>query len=278
MLGALSGVVGSFAVLRGQALLGDGISHCALPGVVLAFLLTGTKSTGCLLLGGLVFSLLSLWVIRLICKHSKLTFDTALALVLSVFFGLGLVFLTLAQKQANASQAGLDRFLYGQVSTLMAQDLLLIALVGGAVVLTLVPIWYTCSVVVFDPIFAHTLGIPVPLILGLLSSLMVVVILLGLPTVGVILMSALLVAPAISARQWVNRLFPMVALAGLFGGLAGFLGTWISACYHYPTGPILVLCATTMAFASVLLAPNRGLLHGYFQFQLERRKLHDAGA
>lgn len=277
MLGVLSGVIGSFTVLRGQALLGDGISHCALPGVVLAFLVTGAKSTVVLLLGGLVFSLLSLWAIHLICAHSKLTFDTALTLVLSVFFGLGLVFLTQAQKQSNASQAGLDRFLYGQVSALMAQDLRVIFLIGTLMCILLALTWPTCSLVVFDPVFAHTVGIPVRGVHGVLSALTVTVILLGLQVVGVVLTSALLVAPAVSARQWVNRLFPMVGLAGFFGGLSGFLGTWISTWFHLSTGPVIVICASFLAFSSVLLAPNRGLLVHSFPVTSERSGFHEPG-
>ncbi len=276
LLGVLSGVVGSFAILRGQGLLGDGISHCTLPGLVFAFLVTGTKSTEVLLLGGFLSALLSIGCIHLIAKYTKLKFDSSLALVLSVFFGLGLVLLTQAQKLANANQAGLDRFLYGQASSLMAQDVLVVLWLGGFLLLLLALLWPTCFLVVFDPLFARSLDLPVQAVQLFLSGIMIVTILLGLQSVGVILMSALLVAPAVSARQWVNHLVHMVLLAGFFGGLSGLIGTWISTYFQLATGPVIVVCATSIAFCSLLFPPNRGLLHRLHVRKKERRALYES--
>jgi manganese/zinc/iron transport system permease protein len=123
LMGVISGVMGSFAVLRKQSLLGDGVSHAALPGVVTAFLLTGSKQTEVLLTGALISGLMATLLMVNIVRHSRVKFDGALALVMSVFFGLGLVLLTYVQKQPNANQAGLNRFIFGQASTLLRRDL-----------------------------------------------------------------------------------------------------------------------------------------------------------
>ncbi len=131
LLGVTSGVLGCFAVLRKQSLLGDGVSHAALPGVVMAFLLTGSKNTEVLLLGALLTGIMSTLLIMIIVKYSRIKFDSALALVMSVFFGLGLVLLTYSQKVPNANQAGLNRFIYGQASTMLDRDVVLMAVSGG---------------------------------------------------------------------------------------------------------------------------------------------------
>lgn len=274
MLGVLSGVLGSFAVLRRQSLLGDGVSHAALPGVVLAFLITGSKNTGVLLLGALITGLLSAVLINGITRHSKIKFDSALALVMSVFFGLGMVLLTWAQKRPDANQAGLKRFIYGQASTLLKEDTVLIALVGAVLLLVVLVFWKEFKVLSFDPALAASLGLPVRKLELLLTFLMVAAIILGLQTVGVILMSAMLIAPAAAARQWTGHLWLMVVLSAFFGALSGILGTLASsAVLGLPTGPAIVVCVTVIALISLLAAPGRGLLQRVYLRQKSRNRL-----
>lgn len=141
LLGVISGVLGSLAVLRKQSLIGDGVSHAALPGVVMAFLLTGSKHTEILLFGALISGLMATFLMMSIVKHSRIKFDSALALVMSVFFGLGLVLLTYVQKQPNANQAGLNRFIYGQASTLLQRDVILMALCCVILLFVVVLFW-----------------------------------------------------------------------------------------------------------------------------------------
>ena len=262
LLGVISGVLGSFAVLRRQSLLGDGVSHAALPGVVMAFLLTGNKNTEVLLLGALLTGLVSTFFIMGIVRHSRIRFDSALALVMSVFFGLGLVFLTYSQKVPNANQAGLKRFIYGQASTLLQRDVVLMAVCGAVLLFLVILFWKEFKLFSFDSEFAQTIGFGMSRLNILLSFLIVLAIIIGLQTVGVVLMSAMLIAPAVAARQWSNRLWLMVVLAAAFGAISGVTGTFLSSSVaRLPTGPVIVVCITAITVFSLLAAPERGILH-----------------
>lgn len=266
LLGALSGVMGTFAVLRRESLLGDGVSHGALPGVVLAFLLTGSKRTEVLLLGALATGIIAVFSVAGIVKHSRVRFDAALAVVTSVLFGLGMVLLTYAQRIPNANQAGLKRFLYGQASTLLLRDVRMTALAGGGILGIALLLWKEWKLLAFDPEFAAAAGFPVGMWKFLLSFLTVLTIVMGLQTVGVVLMSAMLIAPAVAARQWCSHLGSMAGLAALFGAGSGIVGTGISSLYPgLPTGPVIVVCATAIAGFSLLAAPGRGILYRIWQ-------------
>lgn len=261
ILGLISGVLGSFAVLRKQSLLGDGVSHSALPGVVLAFLLLGSKNTEILLLGGLLSGLLATLFIISIVRHTRIKFDSALALVMSVFFGLGMVLLTYVQKIPNSNQAGLKRFIFGQASTLLQRDVLLMSVCGAVLLLVVLLFWKEFKLFTFDPEFAQSLGFSQKKLNLLLSFMIVVAIIIGLQTVGVILMSAMLIAPAVAARQWTNRLWVMVLLSAAFGAVSGIAGTTASSLMQkMPTGPAIVVCVSLLVFISILFAPGRGML------------------
>ena len=266
LLGIVSGVLGSFAVLRRQSLLGDGVSHAALPGVVLAFLLTGSKHTEVLLLGALLTGLTATFLIVTITRHSRIRFDSALALVMSVYFGLGMVLLTYAQKRPDANQAGLKRFIYGQASTLLQRDVILMAVCGGLLLGVVLLCWKEFKLFAFDPEYAQVMGFHTGRLNLLLSFLIVLAIIIGLQTVGVVLMSAMLIAPAVAARQWSDRLWVMVTLAALFGAVSGVLGTLLSSAVPgLPTGPVIVVCVTVIAVFSLLAAPGRGILHRMYR-------------
>ncbi len=273
LLGALSGVMGSFAVLRRESLLGDGVSHGALPGVVLAFLLTGSKRTEVLLLGALATGLIAVVSITGIVKHSRVRFDAALAVVTSVLFGLGMVLLTYAQRIPNANQAGLKRFIYGQASTLLLRDVRMMALCGGGILCVTMLLWKEWKLLSFDPEFAAASGFPAGILDLLLSFYTVLTIMMGLQTVGVVLMSAMLIAPAVAARQWCRHLGSMAVLAALLGAGSGIVGTGISSLYPgLPTGPVIVVCATGIAGFSLLAAPGRGILYRIWQRKENRKR------
>ena len=271
LLGLISGVLGSFAVLRRQSLLGDGVSHAALPGVVAAFILSGSKNTEVLLFGALLSGLLATLLMVGIVRHTRIKFDSALALVMSVFFGLGLVLLTYVQKIPNANQAGLKRFIFGQASTLLRRDILLM-MACGLMLLTLVLLfWKEFKLFTFDSDFAHSLGFSPQKLNMLLSAMIVLAIIIGLQTVGVILMSAMLITPAVTARQWTNTLWVMVTLAALFGAVSGAAGTAASSLIpKLPTGPAIVVCVSGIVVFSVLFAPGRGVLHRIYQRRKNR--------
>ncbi|WP_298408172.1 iron chelate uptake ABC transporter family permease subunit [uncultured Chloroflexus sp.] len=261
LLGAISGLLGCFAVLRRQALLGDAMSHAALPGIALAFLITGQRDTFTLLIGAAIAALAAaLWLLAIV-RTSRIKDDTALALVLAVFFGFGLVLLSYVQRQPTAAQAGLKSFLFGQAAALVERDLWAMLVISGPALALVALFWPSIKLISFDPDFARSLGLPVRRVEVLLTGVIVAAIVIGLQTVGVVLMSAMLIAPAVAARQWTNRLETMVLLAAGFGALAAFAGAWISALGdRIATGPVIVLTMSGLTAVSLLIAPERGLL------------------
>ncbi len=274
LLGAVSGALGTYAVLRRQSLLGDAISHAALPGISLAFLLTGSKTPLILVLGAAIAGWLGTLLIMAVVSMTRIKYDSALGIVLSTFFGFGLVLHTLIQRTGNANQAGLDTFLFGQAATILERDVLTIGGLGGVAITVMFIFWKELKLLVFDEGFAASLGLPTRTLDALLTSLLVIAIVLGLQAVGAVLMSAMLVAPAVAARQWTDRLSVMMLLAACFGALAGVSGTVISSrAERIPTGPTIVLCATAIVAVSIAFASNRGLLWDWIRQQRNKRNL-----
>jgi manganese/zinc/iron transport system permease protein len=273
-LGIVSGALGTFAVLRRQSLLGDAISHAALPGIALIFLLTRSKGTYVLVLGAAFAGWVGTLLFMSIVRNTRIKEDSALGIILSVFFGFGLVLLTYIQRLPDANQAGLDTFLFGQAATLIERDVLAMVVLGASVLIIVFLFWKEFKIISFDPEFGRSLGFPVGLLEVILTTLIVLAIVIGLQTVGVVLMSALIVAPAASARQWTDRLGVMVILSAFFGALSGVTGALISSMgAKLPTGPVIVLCMTGIVAVSILLAPNRGLLWRRFREIRNRKKL-----
>lgn len=261
ILGAVAGSMGTFAVLRRQSLLGDAISHAALPGIVLAFVLTGSRDLLVLVAGAAVAGWAGTLCIMAITGRSRIPQDGALGIILSVFFGIGLLLLTWAQRLPTAAQAGLDRFLFGQAATLVGRDVATLAVLGGLALLGLFLFWKEAKLLTFDRAFGASVGIPMARVDLVLTSLLVVAIVLGLQAVGVVLMSTLVVAPAVAARQWTDHLGRTVILAGAFGAASGVIGAVLSAVRAgLPTGPTIVVVASVFVLLSLLLAPRRGIL------------------
>lgn len=261
LLGISSGVLGSFSYLRKQSLMGDALAHAALPGVCIAFMLTGSKSILFFLIGAAVAGLIATFGIGYITRHSRIKQDAALGIVLSVFFGLGIVLLTQIQHSDSGNQSGLDKFLFGQAAGMVRSDVITMAIVSCLLVGVCALMYKEFKLLSFDPGFARGLGLPVAILDQLMMFLIVVAVVVGIQAVGVVLMAAMLITPAVSARYWTERLGVMVVLSGLFGGLSGMIGTLIStADDHLPTGPLSVLAATSLFIVSVLFAPKRGVV------------------
>ncbi|WP_459211214.1 metal ABC transporter permease [Aquimarina rhabdastrellae] len=274
ILGAICGMLGSFAVLRKQSLLGDAISHAALPGIAIAFLIMGAKNSNVLLLGALISGLIGTFWIKGIISKTHLKSDTALGLILSLFFGFGMLLLTFIQKQPNANQAGLDKYLFGQAATLVESDVWLMAIVTSICLFVLLLFWKEFKILLFDADYTKTLGFNTRFIDILITSFIVLAIVLGLQTVGVVLMSAMLLAPAAAARQWTNSLGIMVTLAAIFGASSGVIGTAISASHNnLSTGPVIVLVAAIFVLISFIFSPSRGLLFREIRFRKNRNDL-----
>ena len=273
-LGVVSGALGSYAVLRKQSLLGDTISHATLPGVALAFLFTQSKAPLVLVIGAAIAGWIATLLVIGIVNNTRIKEDSALGLALSVFFSLGLVLLTVIQKMPTAKQSGLDTFLFGQAAALLERDVITMASLGGVTIIIMNLFWKEFKLLCFDSGFGASLGFPMAILDVLLITLLVIAIVLGLQTVGVVLMSAMVVAPAAAARQWTDRLGRMVILSALFGAIAGVSGAVISSsAVRIPTGPTIVLSISAIVALSIAFAPNRGLVWNWIRDQRERRKL-----
>ncbi len=279
VLGIVAGAMGTFAVLRRQSLVGDAMSHAALPGIAIAYMLTGNKDNLVLLTGAAIAGWLATLAVISIVRTSRIKFDSALGLVLSVFFGFGLMLLTFIQRKPDASQAGLETFLFGQAATLVIRDVRVMAGLALFALGVLYLLWKEFKLLSFDPDFAATIGYPVRKLDVMLTTLIVIAIVVGLQAVGVVLMSAMIVAPAAAARQWTNRLGVMVLLAALFGASAGVGGATISSTTErMPTGPTIVVCVSVIVVISLLIAPNRGLIWEWFERRRRRAELRRAMA
>ncbi len=265
LIGLIAGALGTFVYLRKQSLVGDAISHATLPGIVLALLITANKNPTLLLLGGAISGTIGIISALLITRITKLQSDTVLGIILSLFFGTGLLLLSIVQKYPRADQAVLNKFLFGNIAILLPSDvwpLLIVGLLAGS---TLFIFWKELKVYSFDQEFSN--GIPHlnTTINILLTALLVMVITICLQCVGVILMSSLLIAPTAAARQWTVRLETTTVLAAFFGAVSAVIGTLISNSIHTPTGPTIVLVISTLISASLILSPRRGLLMYWFK-------------
>jgi len=260
-LGVTSGVLGSFAVLRQQSLLGDTLAHAALPGVCLGFIVAGGRDLGFILTGALLTAVLAALVMLLLTRRSRLKTDAALGAALSFAFAVGVVLLTYIQNTANAAQGGLDSFLFGQAAATLRSDLWIMGgIMAGALALVAV-FWKEFKLVTFDPLFAGSIGLPVTALDVVLTTMIAFAVVIGLQMVGVVLMASMVIAPAVAARQWVTRLEHMVVLAAVTGVVAGVAGALVSAVgANLATGPLIVLAASALVVVSILAAPGRGVL------------------
>ena len=276
-LGLLSGVVGTLATLKQESLLGDVLSHSALPGIGITFILLSKKNLIVMLIGAALAGGLATVLINWMKKKSIIKGDSAMSLILSSFFGLGLVLMTYIQRQPNGHQAGLENFIYGQASAMLMRDIKLSVVIASIFLIILVLFWKEIKVFIFDPTFAHTMGFSAVFLNGLVSLMIVVTIVIGLESVGVVLMSSLLIAPSIAARQWSDRMGVVAVLAGIFGFLSGLIGSFISSIgARIPTGPTIVLVASLFVLVSLLVAPKRGLLARFFNQRKQKNKLLEA--
>ncbi|MCC5944181.1 MAG: metal ABC transporter permease [Bernardetiaceae bacterium] len=260
LLAASTALVGCFAMLRKRSLSGDAAAHAVLPGIALAFLIFSSQASFILLLGAFFSSWLALTLLDFMVLRSRLKEDTATAVVLSVFFAIGLWLLTIIQHTSNASQSGLDRFIFGKASALVGSDLWLFLFLAILIIFLIGIFYRSFKVTIFNPGFARSIGYPVERIELLLSSMTVLAVIVGMQTVGLVLMAAMLITPAAAARFWTNRLSRMLLIAMLIGAFSGWIGAGVSYfAPSMPTGPWIVLTASFIAFASFLFAPKQGL-------------------
>ncbi len=271
LLGIVSGMLGCFAVLRRQGLLGDALAHAALPGICLAYMLTDSKTTIVLLAGAAVAGCLATYLMLWIVNKTIISEDSALGIILSVMFGFGILLLTYISKTGDASQAGLDKYLFGQAATLVQENIVTMAILGAFALGIVALLYKEFKLLTFDVEFAASLGFNTNGLSLLLTMLIVVAVVIGLQTVGVVLMAAMLIGPAVAARQWTNRFGVMIFVAGLIGALAGLGGALISISQpRLPTGPMVILVLTALVLLSLFFAPVRGLVWEWLRLRRQR--------
>jgi manganese/zinc/iron transport system permease protein len=223
--------------------------------------------------GAAVASLLGVWVLSLITRTTRIKQDAAMGIVLAGWFAIGIAILAFIQQRPDASQAGLDTFIFGQAAAIVERDVRLLAFITAATVLIVMLNWKELKLVTFDPDFAKANGFRVSTFTVLLLATIVVAVVVGLQLAGVVLMVGLLIAPGIAARQWTNTLEQMVVLAAIVGATAGVLGAIVSAVdVNVPTGPMIIIAAFLFVLVSLLFAPGRGVIWSAIRRRSDRRR------
>lgn len=280
LLGIAAGVGGTFLFLRKRALVSDALSHATLPGICLAFMLAVAlggdgRSLPVLLIGATVSAGLGLLCVSWLSQKTRLGEDAAIGAVLSVFFGFGVVLLTIIQSQRSGQQAGLEGFLLGSTAGMLRSEAWLLAVSAAIVVGAVLLLRRPLTLAAFDPGYAEARGMQVAWVDMAMMGVVLAVTVVGLKTVGLILIVALLIIPPATARFWTDRVGVMLALSGCAGGVAGWLGTALSASApNLPTGPVIVLIAFGLFALSLLLSPLRGVLSSVLRHQHVRKRIH----
>jgi len=260
LLAAIAGAVGCITVLKGQSLIGDAIGHAAFPGIILSFMLFMQREPVLLTLGAVASGATAFLLIQVIKENSKLKLDAILAVVLSSFFGVGMVLKSYIQGNINykdAAQSGLSSYIFGQAAYIMKDDVKLIVYIGVPTLLLLVLFYKEIKLFLFDEIYAKTIGIRTVLLYGIILVMTMGIIAAGLKLVGAILISSLLIIPAITALQWSDKFSRVLIIAGVVGGVSALIGTYISTAFNgMSTGATIILIMGSFAIISLVIGPH----------------------
>ncbi|MEY2704349.1 MAG: hypothetical protein RL407_411 [Bacteroidota bacterium] len=275
LLGIGSAYVGTFSFLDKKALLGDAISHAVLPGICLGFVLAGEKDPRYIVTGAFLSGALATFLSSWLKQHTKLSEDSIIASILSVFFGIGIVALTAIQKSGNPEVAGLNSFIFGNAIGIAEADLFLYGGLSMAILLVLSLFLKEFRLMVFDPSFGKAIGFPMQTIRFVFNVLLILAVVIGIQAIGVVLMAALLITPGAAARFWTDKLQPLLLLAAFFSILSGILGTYISFVLpQMPTGPWVVVFLSLIALLSFIFSPKSGIIRRYLARRNYLRKTH----
>ncbi len=278
MLGIAAGIAGVFALLRRRSLVADALGHATLPGIAIAFIVSialggSGRSLPVLLSGAVGSGLLGVAVIQGMVRHTRLREDAAIAIVLSVFFGAGVVLLSWIQANEPSSSAGLNHFLFGRTASMLPRDAWLMA--GLAVLVTTVVLLLRreLALVAFDERHAAATGWPTTILDTIVLAMVAIVTVAGLQAVGIVLVVAMLVIPPVAARLWTDRFLPFLFLAGTIGGASAWLGTVVSALLpRQPAGAVIVIVSGVAFAVSLLVAPRHGAIaRGWRRLRLRLR-------
>ena len=263
LLAIATGIVGTISILKGQSLIGDAVGHASLPGIILAFMISGRKSAVILMLGAIAAGIVAFMLIQIISEGSKIEADTAMAVILSAMFGMGMVLKSYIQgnsKYQGASQSGLASYIFGQAAYILREDVYIILAVSIISLALFILFYKEIKVYVFDMVYAYTIGINSRLTSLLIMIITMILIAAGLKAVGAILISSMLITPAVTGLQWSNSYEKVLVIAAVTGAVSAFLGTFISSAVKgFSTGPSIILIMSVIALFSVLFAP-RGIV------------------
>jgi manganese/zinc/iron transport system permease protein len=265
-LGAATGIVGVFAMLRRRALVADAVAHATLPGVALGFITAVSlgfsgRSLPFLMAGAAITAVLAALAIQWISNRTRLTEDTAIASVLAVFFALGIVLLTVIQTLKTGGQAGLDIYLLGATAGMLREEA--ITLVGFSLIVALIvaALFKELTLISFDTDYARAHGFPVRFLDLAILGLVLAVVVIGLRVVGLVLIVALLIIPPAAARFWSDHAGRMTLVSSAIGAFSAYFGAAISAISpDTPTGAVIVLVAFVILLLSIFFGAARGLL------------------
>ncbi len=275
-----SALVGVIVFLRKRSLLGESLSHAAYPGVVLSVLVVSilfpdaeeAVAVG-ILIGAFITSFLGLWIIERLERTFRVKNDAALCLILSVFFGVGILIASRLQSTHALWYKTIQMFLYGQAATMTSVHVILYLVLALVVSLVIAMLYRQIEIMTFDRMFARSVGVPLHTLDSVIFILLVLAIVIGIRSVGVVLMAGMLIAPAVAARQFTDKLWAVFVLAACFGALSGFLGNYLSVelpawgrsqgydwKFSLPTGPMILLSASALCLFALLFAPSYGLV------------------
>lgn len=271
LLGASSGLVGTFSFLRKKALVGETIAHSMLPGITLAFLLSGVKDPFYLLIGAVISAWLSILALDYLTNHTKVKPDAALAIILTVFFGLGMMLMVSIQHTDILDKSGLDHYIFGKAAAMTKGDIKVFGSIGILILVIVLILYKEFKLMSFNPEFAKVIGLPTKTLEFILSTLTILTIATGIKAVGIILMAALLIIPPAAARYWTDKLDKMIAIAVIFGVISGILGAFVSyTAPRMPTGPWTVLSLSLLIGLSIVFAPHKGIIAESKKRRLQR--------
>ena len=279
VLGTCAGMVGTFMLLRKRALVGDVVGHASLPGIAIAFIAMEAISPGSgKWLPGLLIGAFTSGVVGVICtvvirRYTRIKEDATLAIVLSIFFGIGIALFTVIQNIPSGNQAGLNNFIYGAAYAIVETDVYVITGAAVVVLIICVGLFKEFSLLCFDEGYASAQGWPVTVLDIALMLLVVAVTVIGLQSVGLILVVALLIIPAAAARFWTDNLFQMTWISAMLGGLSSGTGVLASALFpSLPAGAVIVVLGSVVFLLSMFFGLRRGVVRrAYVHWRMRRR-------
>lgn len=250
MVGIICGIIGSFIILRGMALMGDAISHAVLPGVAISYML-GINY----FYGAVFFGVLTAVGIGYVSQNSRIKNDSSIGIVFTAFFALGIILIGKAQTATDLTQ-----ILFGNVLSVRTSDMTMTVIVGVIVILSVVLFYKELLVSTFDETMAAAYGLPTKLIHYGIMVLLTMATVASLQTVGVVLVVAMLITPAATAYLLTNRFWVMIILSSLFGTLSSVIGLYISFKHNLSSGAVIVLAATALFLLAFIFSPKQGIL------------------